>query len=167
MTARASKKRILIIDDSEAIHHDFRRLLCPERKEGRKALDLMEEALFGTAPTESPPELDFEVDSALQGQEGLEKVRQAQEAGHPYDLAFLDYRMPPGWNGVETLRHLRKVAPKLPVVLCSAYSDYSWEQILEEFPETGPLTELRKPVNRDQVREVVRTFTEEGDASHT
>ena len=153
-----SKKRILIIDDSEAIHHDFRRLLHPVRKKASKALDLMEEALFGevSAVETLPEELEFEVDSALQGQEGLQKVRQAQEAGRPYDLAFLDYRMPPGWNGVETLRHLRKVAPALPVVLCSAYSDYSWEQILAEFPENGPLAELKKPVNRDQVRAVVR-----------
>jgi CheY-like chemotaxis protein len=163
---RARKKRILIIDDSEAIHHDFRRLLSPERREKREALDVMEEALFGVASAaEHSLALEFEVDSALQGQEGFEMVRQAQAAGQPYAMAFLDYRMPPGWNGVETLRHLRKVAPRLPVVLCSAYSDYSWERILEEFPNTGPLTELRKPVNREQVRQLVRTLTGAGDTS--
>ncbi len=162
-----SKKRILIIDDSEAIHHDFRRLLCPERRSSSKELDLMEEALFGEtrAPVEAPPELDFEVDSAFQGEEGLRKVRQAQASGRPYDLAFLDYRMPPGWNGVETLRHLREVAPALPVVLCSAYSDYSWEQIAAEFPDHGPLTELKKPVNRDQVRAVVQNLASAEGAS--
>jgi len=159
VNARVSKKRILIIDDSEAIHLDFRRLLFPERNEEREALDLMEEELFGAAPTEeSLPPLDLEMDSALQGQEGLEKVRQAQESGRPYALVFVDYRMPPGWNGLETLRHLRKVAPTLPVVLCSAYSDYSWEQIVEEFPDSGTLAELRKPVNRGQLRELVSTF---------
>ncbi|HEX8436998.1 response regulator [Archangium sp.] len=159
MSERVSKKRILVIDDSEAIHQDFRRLLAPEHNEGRKALDLMEEALFGVAPpVEGFPALDLEMDSAMQGQEGLEKVRQAQASGQPYGLAFLDYRMPPGWNGIETLRHLRKVAPTLPVVLCSAYSDYSWEKIREEFPDSGPLVELKKPVRRDQVRELVSTF---------
>ncbi len=165
-----SKKRILIIDDSEAIHHDFRRLLGPERKPANKELDLMEETLFGEplAVKRVPePGLDFEVDSAFQGEEGLEKVRQAQAAGRPYALAFLDYRMPPGWNGVETLRHLRKVAPALPVVLCSAYSDYSWEQILEEFPEHGPLTELKKPVNREEVRAVMRGLGGAHGASST
>ncbi len=60
------------------------------------------------------------------------------QAGRPWAMVFLDYRMPPGWSGVETLRHLRQVAPTLPVVLCSAYSDW----ILREFPNTGPLTEL-------------------------
>ncbi|HEX8704123.1 MAG TPA: response regulator [Myxococcaceae bacterium] len=159
MSVHASKKRILIIDDSEAIHQDFRRLLYPEPRDDRKALDLMEEELFGTAPAEKRlPTLDVEMDSAMQGQEGFEKVRRAQESRQPYALAFLDYRMPPGWNGIETLRHLRKVAPALPVVICSAYSDYSWEQILEEFPANGLLAELRKPVNRDQVRELVSTF---------
>jgi CheY-like chemotaxis protein len=160
MNARASKKRILLIDDSEAIHQDFRRMLNPEQRADRKALALMEETLFGEAPSEeSLPALDLEMDSAMQGQEGFEKVRQAQESGQPYELIFLDYRMPPGWNGIETLRHLRKVAPTLPVVLCSAYSDYSWEKILEEFPDRRLLAELRKPVTRDQVREVLSTFT--------
>ena len=154
MSVHPRKKRILIIDDSEAIHHDFRRLLYPEPREDRKALDLMEEELFGTAPAEqSLPVLDVEMDSAMQGQEGLEKVRRAQESGQPYALTFLDYRMPPGWNGIETLRHLRKVAPKLPVVLCSAYSDYSWESMLREFGDSLLLRELRKPFNGQEVRQ--------------
>ena len=70
----------------------------------------------------------------------------------PYALAFLDYRMPPGWNGAETLRRLRQVTPTLPVVLCSAYSDYSWAELLKEFGHSPLLRELRKPFNRQEVR---------------
>ncbi len=139
-------KRILIIDDSEAIHRDFRRVLCPERSQGREHLASLEEAIWGTAPTREPSaEQAFEVDSAFQGEEGLARVEQALHEGRPYAVVILDYRMPPGWNGVETLRHLRQVDPSLPVVLCSAYSDYSWEEIRHEFGETPLLSELRKP----------------------
>ncbi|MBN1207149.1 MAG: response regulator [Myxococcaceae bacterium] len=149
-----TKRRILIIDDSEAIHTDFRRVLCPKPPNRGKVLDLMEEELFGEdSSREVPSELEFEVDSAFQGQEALAMVRQAQEAGRPYDLAFLDYRMPPGWNGLETLRHLRRVAPSLPVVLCSAYSDYSWEEILREFGESQLLEEMRKPFDSQELRQ--------------
>src|SRR4051812_38856285 len=118
------KRRILIIDDTEDIHTDFRRVLSPKRPSRGKALDLMESEIFGeSASRELPLEWEFEVDSAFQGQEALTLVKAALEAGQPYDLVFLDYRMPPGWTGLETLRRLREVAPSLPVVFCSAYSD--------------------------------------------
>ena len=147
-----SKRRILVIDDSESIHKDFHRVLCPKKSGVDADLSLLEETLFGLESSSAEPaEPEFELDSALQGQEGLAKVKQALEAGRPYALVFLDYRMPPGWNGVETLRHLRKVAPSLPVVLCSAYSDYSWEEILLEFGESESLAELRKPFDSHEL----------------
>jgi CheY-like chemotaxis protein len=155
------KRKILVIDDSEAIHRDFRRLLCPEPPEDTAELDRLEEALFGAPPaSESPSSPVFELDSAYQGQEALAKVREAQAAGRPYSMAFLDYRMPPGWNGFETLRHLRQVAPSLPVVLCSAYSDYSWEEFLQEFGEAHMLTELRKPFDAEELHQLARSLTE-------
>jgi CheY-like chemotaxis protein len=156
----ANKIRILVIDDSEAIHKDFRRILCPEQKPASDDLDLLEDALFGPAPSSSPrAEAEFEVDSAFQGKEGLARVEEAQSSGRPYALIFLDYRMPPGWNGVETLRHLRKVAPSLPVVLCSAYSDYSWEEIVREFGQSPLLREMRKPFNSLEMRQMATRLT--------
>lgn len=148
------KRRILIIDDSEAIHTDFRRVLSPMSPSRGRALDLLESEIFGEDVShELPLEWEFEVDSAFQGQEALTLVQQAMEAGRPYDLVFLDYRMPPGWNGLETLRHLREVAPSLPVVFCSAFSDYSWEEILHEFGESELLVEMRKPFDSHELRQ--------------
>ncbi|MBN1209100.1 MAG: response regulator [Myxococcaceae bacterium] len=156
-----NKRRILIIDDSEPIHTDFHRVLCPKRSGAAMDLSLLEETLFGPDPSsEGPAEPEFELDSAFQGQEGLAKVKQALEAGRPYALVFLDYRMPPGWNGVETLRQLRKVAPSLPVVLCSAYSDYSWEELLLEFGESQSLMEMRKPFDGQELRRQALALTE-------
>jgi CheY-like chemotaxis protein len=126
----------------------------------------MEEVLFGPAPSleDSPSQL-FELDSAFQGKEGLDKVRQALAEGRPYALVFLDYRMPPGWNGAETLRHLRQVAPSLPVVLCSAYSDYSWEELVREVGGAQHLRELRKPFNMHQLQHLALTLTDPQDPS--
>ena len=162
MNQSTSKPRILIIDDSEAIHTDFHRILNPEHGRSRNAdLDLLEEALFGPAPSRASPsgEQAFEVDSAFQGQEGVAKVKEALAAGRPYALVFLDYRMPPGWNGAETLRHLRVVAPSLRVVLCSAYSDYSWTELNQEFGDLRFLKELRKPFNGQEVRQLALSFS--------
>jgi len=156
----ATKRRILVIDDSAAIHKDFVRILCPEQKSGSSELELLEGALFGAPSAGSRSSaVEFEVDSAFQGQEGLAKVKEAQGAGRPYALAFLDYRMPPGWNGIETLRQLRAVAPGLRVVLCSAYSDYAWEDISREFGQSELLTELRKPFNSQHLRQLTLRFT--------
>lgn len=154
-----SKKRILIIDDSEAIHRDFRRILCPEQKASSSELDQLQDALFGDVPQSSREDEElFEVDSALQGKEGFTKVEQAKAQGRPYSLVFLDYRMPPGWNGLETLRHLRTVAPELQVVLCSAYADYSWGEISQEFGQSQ-LMELRKPFNSQELRQTALRLT--------
>lgn len=162
MSEDMKPRRILVIDDSEAIHTDFLRILGREQKKERDELDLLEEALFGTSPSRASAadEGVFEVDSAFQGQQGVEKIREAQAAGRPYALVFLDYRMPPGWNGAETLRRLREVAPQLPVVLCSAYSDYAWAEALQDSGQPELLKELRKPFNGQDLRQLALTLTQ-------
>lgn len=158
---RENTRRILIIDDSEAIHRDFRRVLSPARSPGLDQLAQLEEELLGASPgRDKTPEQAFEVDSAFQGEEGVAKVTQAIQEGRPYALVILDYRMPPGWNGVETLRHLRKVAPSVPVMLCSAYTDYSWEEIRREFGGSPLLSELRKPFDSWELRQRAQALTQ-------
>ena len=86
--------RILVIDDNPAIHEDFRKVLNPAGSLLASELDDDEESLFGDAPAPSRA-LSFHIDSAYQGQEGLEMVRAAELAGMPYAVAFVDVRMPP------------------------------------------------------------------------
>ncbi|KFE70408.1 response regulator [Hyalangium minutum] len=156
------KRRILVIDDSEDIHKDFARLLCPPKAEDLDDLSQMEASLFGAPSSGGDSSEPIELDSAFQGQEGLAKVQEAQAAGRPYALVFLDYRMPPGWNGYETLRRLHQVAPSVPVVLCSAFSDFSWEKMDKEFAGAHVLKELRKPFDKGALQKLVRTLTEPG-----
>ena len=49
-------------------------------------------------------------------------MRQALAEQRPYAMAFVDVRMPPGWDGIETIGHLWAVEPDLQIVLCTAYS---------------------------------------------
>lgn len=88
-----SNRRILLIDDTPAIHEDFRKILTPEDDSNADLLD-MESALFGDAP--KPAATVFELDSAYGGQEGLNKLLEATAKGRPYALAFVDMRMPEG-----------------------------------------------------------------------
>ena len=92
--------RILVIDDNKAIHEDFRKILC-KQKGAASGMAEAEAALFGDeAPQIELPE--FQIESAFQGQEGLDLIEKSLAEGRPYAMAFVDVRMPPGWDGVET-----------------------------------------------------------------
>ena len=66
-------------------------------------------------------------------------VHQATAAGNPYALAFVDVRMPPGWDGIETIDRLWQTDPNLHVVICTPYSDYSWERMEERLGRSDRL----------------------------
>ena len=122
---------ILVIDDNAAIHDDFRKILCGDPA-AHTAIAAAEAEFFGDAP-EAKTVLQFEIDAASQGQEGLALVERAMAGFRPDALAFVDVRMPPGWDGIETVARLWKVCPQLQVVLCTAYSDYSWAERLRSW----------------------------------
>src|SRR5687767_19350 len=125
-------RRILIVDDNRAIHGDFRKILCEHQADAIGILKDLEAGLFGTAPsTQALPV--YQLDSAYQGQEALGMVIAARDAGLPYAVVFVDMRMPPGWDGAQTLERLWQADPALQMVLCTAYSDYTWEDILARF----------------------------------
>jgi CheY-like chemotaxis protein len=94
-------RRVLVVDDNRAIHEDFRKVLCPGGPSHQR-LRALENSLFGAAEAPPPPTSGFIVDTASQGQEALDAVERMLRAKTPYALAFIDMRMPPGWDGVET-----------------------------------------------------------------
>ncbi|MFM9996155.1 MAG: putative bifunctional diguanylate cyclase/phosphodiesterase [Phycisphaerales bacterium] len=142
-------RRILIIDDNEAIHADFRKILCVTRESAELAD--AESKLFGAAATRKHVPVDYDLASALQGQAGVDMVKKAVEENRPYALAFVDMRMPPGIDGVETVERLWKVDPNVQVVICTAYSDYSWEELVDRLGQSDQLLFLRKPFDNAEV----------------
>lgn len=150
-----TNRRILIIDDTPSIHLDFRKILDPDAEE-EQILAGTEEALFGTL---QPDRLTFQLDSAYQGQEALELVKRARAEGRPYALAFTDMRMPPGWDGLETIEELWKADPSLQIALCTAYSDYSWEAMAERLEFGDQLLVLKKPFDSLEIRQMASALT--------
>ncbi|HEV2227335.1 MAG TPA: EAL domain-containing protein [Steroidobacteraceae bacterium] len=133
--------RILVIDDNASIHDDYRKILA-----GQEAgkMSAAEAALFG----EQRPAIErpsFDVDSAMQGRDGVELAREALAEGRPYSVAFVDMRMPPGWDGLETIEHLWAVDPEIQVVVCSAYTDYDWLELLSRLGHSDKLIVVKKP----------------------
>jgi|GEM_PF-558782 len=152
-------RKILVIDDNQAIHQDFVKILS--RRQQDDDLDKAAVAfLGGTTQEEAKPNVDFTVDSAHQGQEGWEMVVAAQEAGEPYAVAFVDMRMPPGWDGVKTIEEIFKSDPDIQIVICSAYSDYSWNDLLQRFGVTDRLLILRKPFDTAEVLQITSSLSQ-------
>jgi signal transduction histidine kinase len=154
-------RRILIIDDLPAIHTDFRKVLNSRDSESEDLL-AAQDALFGetTAVTEAK---HFEIDSAYQGTEGLANVQRALAEGRPYALAFVDARMPPGWDGWETISRIWKVDTEIQIVLCTAYSDYSWEELIASVGHSDRLLILKKPFEGVEVLQLANALTEKWD----
>ena len=149
-------RRILLIDDMPAIHEDFRKILMPKTPE-RAELSAVEAALFGDAPKAAPA--GFELDSAYQGQEGFAMVQASLQAGRPYALAFVDMRMPPGWHGLETIEHLWRADARLQVVICTAFTDHSWDDVLSRLDVRDRLLILKKPFDAIEVCQLASTLT--------
>ncbi|MES2784637.1 MAG: ATP-binding protein [Pseudomonadota bacterium] len=147
-------RRILLVDDMPMIHADFRKILAPVAASG---LDEIEASLFGDPV--AAPALSFTLDSAFQGQEALAKVCAALEAGLPYAVAFVDMRMPPGWDGVQTIEQLWQKDPALQIVICTAYADDSWGEVLRRLDVRDRLLILKKPFDPIEVCQMSGTLT--------
>jgi two-component system, sensor histidine kinase and response regulator len=149
-------RRILLVDDMPAIHEDFRKILGP-RATGGGELSSVEAALFGDEPTEAVA--TFELDSAYQGQEALARMEAVLRQGLPYAMAFVDMRMPPGWDGIETIERLWQVDGRLQIVICTAYSDHSWDEVFARLDVRDRLLILKKPFDAVEVRQMAAALT--------
>jgi two-component system, cell cycle sensor histidine kinase and response regulator CckA len=148
--------RVLIVDDNSAIQDDFRKVLSGHNG---GTMDVAEAELFGGLP-DAAVVRSFELGFASQGQEGVEKVRQAAEAGRPYAVAFIDVRMPPGWDGIETVIEIWKVCPDLQAVICTAFADYSWEEMMQRLGSSDNWVILKKPFDSIEVLQLASALTE-------
>ncbi len=150
-------RRILVIDDNPDIHGDFRKVIGGGLGDAG-TLAAAELALLGES---SPAKMHvgFEVDSAFQGQEGVARVKQALDEGRPYAMAFVDMRMPPGWDGLETIEHLWAVDPDVQIVICSAHSDYNWTDVVARLNNSDKLLVVKKPFEAIEIMQSANALT--------
>lgn len=150
--------RIIVIDDNPAIYNDFKKILTPD-KSGKRFIKL-NKLLFGSETDISTLDLpQFQIDTASQGQEGVELIKRAKGSTDPYALAFVDIRMPPGWDGIETIKHIWEQDKDMQIVICTAYSDYSWEETIANLGMNDNLLILKKPFDSVAVRQLTYALT--------
>ena len=158
-------RRVLVVDDNAAIHEDFRKILGGNTESSAELLAAERLLLGDAAPGVARPA--FEIDTALQGQEGVARVRHALKEERPYAMAFIDMRMPPGWDGLETILRLWELDPHVQVVICSAHSDYDWTEVVARLDHSDKLLVIKKPFEPIEVLQCANALTRKWDNERT
>lgn len=153
-----NKMRILIIDDNEAIHESFAKIFA-ERNENKEMLELSR-SLFENTTTniKEESEIAIELNSAYQGQEGVEMVQKSIQDHMPYVLAFVDIRMPPGLDGIETIAKIWELDPNIKMVICTAHSDYALDDMRTKLNNSKNFLVLKKPFDVIEIQQIVHAF---------
>ena len=132
--------RVLIIDDEESIRDSIEAILIPYRPKKSEKLLSAASILFDDDEVIETENIKgngngsipiFTVDKAINGMDGVEKIKKSIEEDSPYAVIFLDMRMP-GWDGLETALHIREVDSKAEIIIVTAFSDRSIEEIVDQ-----------------------------------
>ncbi len=154
------KKRILIVDDNPSVHEDIKQVLLGNRTLDQSKLMDLEKELFGDTPAVSGvPVPQYSIDSAMQGEIAFAKVDTAANENNPYAMIFMDVRMPPGIDGIETIKRIWAKHPEIEMVICTAYSDHSWDEIILQLGVSDKLLFLRKPFDAVGIKQVALALT--------
>jgi CheY-like chemotaxis protein len=149
----STNARVLIVDDERNIHEDYVRCLRETRRDSEHLLELRGELFGWRFSRETHDSMAYELVHAYDGLDAIEKVRLGVDRGEPFALAFVDMRMPPGLNGIETIAAMWNIDPAIQIVLSTAYSDFTWVEVMEGVGRTEGLHLLRKPFHHSQVRQ--------------
>jgi len=157
-TVEITNNRILIVDDNESIHEDFKKILLEEEDREEEELSILGKKLFSEQEEKKKKEeitkVNYEIHNAYQGEEAIQKVKDAEKLNKPYALIFMDVRMPPGINGIEAISRIWQIDPYIEMVICTAYSDYSWDDIIQKVGQTDKLLFLKKPFYSVEVKQI-------------
>lgn len=154
--AQAARYDLLVVDDNRAVHDDIERVLLGRSSEG--SLDELEARLF-SSPPEGRERSVLNLHFASQGPEALALVERLQAEGVRISVAFVDMRMPPGWDGVETIERLWSRDPHIQVVICTSYSDHPWLEIIKRLPRHDQLLILKKPIDPVEILQATAALT--------
>ena len=150
-----SNARVLVVDDQKDIHDDFDEMLLPP---GRAADDLAAAFLSEVEPHRHLPR--FELLHAMGGEQAYDLVARAARDERPIAVAYIDIRMPPGIDGVETVRRIRRVDRTIEIVLMTAYTDASLADIVQDMELLHKLLYVRKPFAREEVQQITMALVE-------
>jgi CheY-like chemotaxis protein len=149
--------RILVVDDNRRIHEDFDLVFFNRQR--NLELEADQNEIYGRFEQPSVPRPAYELDHAFSGDEGIEKTQRSIAEGRPYQVAFVDIRMP-GMDGVETIERIWSIDSRIQAVICTAFADYSWEDLARRLGQSDKLLVLKKPFDHIEAFQLAGTLSE-------
>ncbi|OGV52844.1 MAG: hypothetical protein A2X49_09385 [Lentisphaerae bacterium GWF2_52_8] len=167
-----ANKRIIIVDDQQDLRDQLAKLLLRSGKKNETAslVQQMKARLLGTAKEEESDSSQgdgYIVTTAGQGQEAFELVKKAVEEGKPYAMMFLDMRMPPGWDGLETAKRVRETDKNIEIVIMTAYADHDQRTIAETVGTPEKLLYIKKPFQTEEIFQLALSLTSKWNFEET
>jgi diguanylate cyclase (GGDEF)-like protein len=147
--------RILIADDETAIRDSYRDIFQTKNIEpAARTLDEMRTRLFGTPKALTTTIECFDLTFCAGAEDAVQAVKDANTDGRPYNVVFLDMRMPPGPDGLWAAIRIRELDARLDIVMVTAYSEIDPEEISRQVPPTGNMFYLQKPFHPHEIRQL-------------
>ena len=151
-------KKIIIIDDDDNIKSDYEEILL-EEKEDKRLQEISGFINDGNEPKkDNKNKIDYELDFAKQGEEGFNMIKKSLKENNPYSLAFIDMRMPPGWNGLKTSKKIREIDKEIEIVIVTAYADVPRSKIVSEIGQPNKLLYLKKPFATEEIEQLAAEY---------
>ncbi len=147
--------RVLVVDDQDEIHNDFEEMLASGST--RRATDDLASAFVRETGKLVLPQ--FELSHATSGDEACDMVKAGRESNRPLAMAYVDVRMPPGTDGIETVRRIRKFEQDIEIVIMTAYSDKTLPEIVDDMEFLHKLLYIRKPFSREEIQQITLSLT--------
>ncbi len=168
-------RRILIVDDQQDLREQLAKLLLRSGKKNETVslVQQMRARLLGAKAEEEPtesaagPENTYEVDTAGQGEEAFDMVKKSLEKNTPYAMMFLDMRMPPGWDGLQTAKKIREIDKFIEIVIMTAYADHDQKTIAETVGTPEKLLYIKKPFQSEEIHQLALSLTAKWDFEET
>jgi len=155
---RAAK--VLVVDDNDAVLATFRKVLSREDDGARARLDMLEQQLFGGSDGSPTRQVGYELELLQDGEAACRRAEALLADACQFAVAFIDMRMPGGWDGLTTIEALWRIDPDIQMVICSAYSDYGWDEIIERLGQSDRWLVLRKPFEALEVQQMTAALVE-------
>ncbi|MBW6425197.1 response regulator [Rhizobium sp. XQZ8] len=147
-----AEARILVVDDEPDVLAAYGSVFSGIVAKAEDELETIANTLFESASTKPKTSTTVAgVDLCRQGEEALRWIEARQDEKSQYPIAFIDMRIPPGINGLETAKRLRQISPDINIVVVTGYSDHPPHQLAAEVGGADRLFYLVKPFNPDEL----------------
>ena len=150
-----STNRILVVDDDAMIIGEYVRCLGEgfEPDAATSTLGDLEKVLFGEE-TDERGAARFEVKSCQQGDAAVASVEESVNAGKPFSIVFLDIRMPPGIDGIEAAKQIRKIDRNVNIVIVTGSLSPDPDNLGGEIPPADRIFFFKKPFHSVECRQL-------------